>query len=97
MTAVLYQQETGQGETKVSLSLLEDGVIQIRYEDRSERARNLYGDSSYESWAAVSPDQFQKLVFALLFEKFTGRADALSAFRDFCVAHGVTSRNGGWS
>jgi hypothetical protein len=45
---------------------------------------------------AVPPASASKLAFELLREKFSGRLDAVDAFRDWCVVHGVQHEFDSW-
>jgi hypothetical protein len=45
----------------------------------------------------VAPPSLPKLVFELLREKFAGRLDAVTAFRDWCQAHAVEHEFGNYA
>ncbi|MBU6371478.1 MAG: hypothetical protein KJS97_02025 [Alphaproteobacteria bacterium] len=77
------------GTVTVSVEHLEDGAVQVFHYDIGSRALALHGDSDYEAWATVAPENVAKLAFALLAEKFAGRSDALTAMQKFCADHDI--------
>lgn len=77
------------GSLTISLEHLENGAVQVFYYDIGPRALAAHGDSDYEAWAKVAPENIGKLAFALLAEKFAGRHDALTAMVKFCADHRV--------
>lgn len=85
------------GSLTVSLEHLENGAVRVFYYDIGPRALAAHGDSDYEAWATVAPENLSKLAFALLAEKFAGRHDALTAMMKFCADHGVPVDFGLWA
>lgn len=94
---ILAQWENAGGRTTVSVELLADGSLQVFYYDIGADAQRIFGDSDYEAWLTVPPDQLGKLAIALIAAQYTGRPDALSALRTFCAAEGVAHESGSWT
>lgn len=97
MQAELFRNENEGGKTTVSLEQLPDGSLQLFYYDIGEAARRMFGDSDYEAWLTVPAMDLPKLAFALLAEKYGGRADAMSELRTFCEANAIAHDSGVWT
>jgi len=97
MRVDLTNTQDADGATHVTLELLESGDLEVFYHDVGAAAQRTFGDSDYEAWLRVGAGDLGKLAFALMAEKFAGRADALSAARAFCEAHGIAFEAGVWT
>src|SRR5579863_7521895 len=75
----LYRQE-GDPFRSVRLIVNADGSIRIDAQDMGKRVEEIWGDSDYEFWVDVPASALRKLVFALLREKYAGRAGAVDEF-----------------
>ncbi len=73
------------------------GGVQLIAQDLGERVKEAWGDSDYEFWFAVAPDAVRPLLFALLADRFGGRADAVDAFRAWCVERGIDGEGGSYA
>ena len=72
------------------------GSLQLFYYDIGDDALRTFGDSDYEVWTVVAQADLPKLAFALLAEKYAGRADALTDFQAFSQAHDTPIGGGSW-
>ena len=61
-------------------------------QDLGEFPERVWGDDDYEYWVDVPSTAVQKLLFALLKEKYLGRIDAVDEFTKFCVENGIESK-----
>ncbi len=82
---------------RVDLMLKDDGTIVLEGQDMGPTVEEVWGDTDYEYWVRVAPPSLPKLAFELLREKFAGRLDAVQAFRDWCLAHGVEHKFGNYA
>jgi hypothetical protein len=82
---------------RVDLRLADDGAISLEAQDMGPIVEQVWGDTDYEFWVRVAPPSLRKLAFELLREKFAGRLDAVTAFRDWCRAHGVEHEFGNYA
>jgi hypothetical protein len=80
----------------VRLTLEDDGAIKMDAQDMGPSVSQIWGDDDYEFWVYVAPATVAKLAFELLREKFAGQLGAVSAFRDWCTAHGVEHKFDSW-
>lgn len=80
----------------VRLTLEDDGAIKMDAQDMGPTVTQVWGDSDYEFWVDVAPAALPKLAFELLREKFAGQLGAVTAFRDWCTAHGVEHEFDSW-
>lgn len=97
MNVELYSTSNSGGKTVVTLERREDGSIQLFYHDLGSASDEAFGDSDYEAWATVPVAALSSLAFALLFERYKDRSDALSDFRTFCAEKGIHIENGSWT
>ncbi len=82
---------------RVDLRLADDGAIYLEAQDMGPSVEQVWGDTDYEFRVRVAPSALPKLAFELLREKFAGRLDAVTAFRDWCRAHGVEHEFGNYA
>ena len=82
---------------RVDLMLKGDGAIVLEGQDMGPAVEAVWGDTDYEYRVRVAPPALPKLAFALLAEKFAGRLDAVTAFRDWCRTHGVEHEFGNYA
>lgn len=82
---------------RVDLMLKDDGAIVLEGQDIGPTVEEVWGDTDYEYWVRVASPSLSKLAFELLREKFAGRLDAVTAFRDWCRAHGVEHEFGNYA
>jgi hypothetical protein len=72
------------------------GAVRIDAQDMGESVKEIWGDSDYEFWVDVPETQLEKLLFALLREKYFGRIGAVDEFRDFCQANKIEHKWDNW-
>jgi len=87
-TAEIYRHE-GENFRSISLSVNEDGSIKMTAQDVGKVVEDVWGDSDYEFFLDVPATALRKLVFALLSERYAGRARAVDEFRTFCLRDGI--------
>jgi hypothetical protein len=78
--AELYRQE-GTNSRFVNLTVKPDGSVLMETQDMGEYVERIWGDSDYEFWMDVPAGALPKLVFALLRDRYAGRAGAVDEFR----------------
>ena len=81
----------------VQLQLQADGALRLHAYDRGATARLTFGRDEYEFWVTVPPDAVARLAFELLRDKFTGRLQAVTEFRDFCKSREIVNKFDTWS
>jgi len=89
--------QEGKQFRRVDLMLKDDGEVVMEGQDMGPAVETVWGDTDYEYWVRVAPPSLPKLAFELLREKFAGRLDAVTAFRDWCRAHGVEHEFGNYA
>jgi hypothetical protein len=89
--------QEGTAFRRVDLRLKDDGEIVLEGQDMGPAVEAVWGDTDYEYWVRVARRSLPKLAFELLREKFVGRLDAVTAFRDWCRAHGVEHEFGNYA
>ena len=81
----------------VQLQLQADGGVRLHAYDRGATARLTFGRDEYEFWVTVPPEAVARLAFELLRDKFTGRTQAVTEFRDFCKSREIVNKFDTWS
>ena len=81
----------------VRLQLQADGGVRLHAYDKGATATLTFGRDEYEFWVTVPPEQVGRLAFALLQEKFGGRVQAVTEFRDFCKRHEIVNEFSTWT
>ena len=89
--------QEGRQFRRVDLMLNDDGAVVMEGQDMGPAVEAVWGDTDYEYWVRVAPSSLSKLAIELLREKFAGRLDAVTAFRDWCKAHGVEHEFGNYA
>jgi hypothetical protein len=69
----------------VCLSVDAIGSIHLFATDASTNGGDLWGDDNEEFCIDVPVTELRKLAFALIREKYSGRADAVDEFSGFCA------------
>jgi hypothetical protein len=69
----------------VCLSVDAIGSIHLFAMDASTNGSDLWGDDNKESCIDIPVTELHKLAFALIREKYSGRADAVDEFSEFCA------------
>jgi hypothetical protein len=81
----------------VRLQLQADGGVRLHAYDRGSTARLTFGRDEYEFWVTVPPEAVSRLAFELLRDKFAGRLQAVTEFRDFCKSREIVNKFDTWS
>ena len=81
----------------VRLQLQADGGVRLHAYDKGAAAKLTFDRDEYEFWVTVPPAQVARLAFALLAEKFGGRVQAVTEFRDFCKKHEIVNEFSTWT
>lgn len=81
----------------VQLQLQADGAIRLHAYDRGATAKLTFDRDEYEFWVTVPAEAVARLAFELLRDRFTGRLQAVTKFRDFCKAREITNIFDTWS
>jgi hypothetical protein len=93
---VKISEETGTEARHVSLARRDDGSIRMDAVDTGPAVEKVWGSDDYEFWVTVPSQSVTRLAFVLLKEKFTGRSDAVTEFREFCKARGIAHSFNSW-
>lgn len=64
--------------------------------DMGEMVEQAWGHDDYEFWVDVPGSELQKLVFALLRDRYTGRVHAVDEFRAFCENESINHKWESW-
>lgn len=78
----------------VRLELQADGALRLHAYDVGAPSPAADGREQYELWVTVPAAETAKLAFLLLKERYTGRLQAVTEFRDFCKANEVMNEFG---
>lgn len=81
----------------VRLQLQADGAIRVHAYDKGATARLTFDRDEYEFWVTVPPDAVARLAFELLRDKYAGRLQAVTEFRDFCKSREIVNKFDTWS
>jgi hypothetical protein len=81
----------------IYLRVSPNGAVRIDAQDMGKTVEEIWGDSDYEFWVDVPEVEIQKLLFALLKEKYAGRPGAVDEFKDFCQANGIENKWDSWA
>lgn len=73
----------------VCLSVDAIGSIHLFAMDASKKGGDFWGDDNEELCIDVPVTELHKLVFALIREKYSGRADAVDEFSGFCAREAI--------
>ena len=91
----LYRQE-GANARSVRLTVKPDGAVLMDAQDTGEYVERIWGDSDYEFWVDVPATALAKLAFALLRDRYAGRAGAVDEFREFCKKEQIDHKWDSW-
>ena len=81
----------------VQLQLQADGGVRLHAYDRGATAKLTFGRDEYEFWVTVPPEAVARLAFELLRDKFVGRLQAVTEFRDYCKSREIVNTFDTWS
>ena len=73
----------------VRLQLQADGSLRLHTYDMGSKSPTADGREQSEFWVTVPPQEVGKLAFLLMKERFGGRLQAVTEFRDFCKGNEV--------
>lgn len=95
-TFELYRQE-GDNFRSVMVTLDAAGGLKVDAQDMGKLVEEYWGDSDYEFWVTIPPQEAAKLAYALIRKHYTGRAGAVDEIRSLCAEAGVKSESGSWA
>ena len=75
----------------VQLQLQADGGIRLHAYDKGATATLTFGREDYEFWVTIPASAVAQLAFVLMKERFDGRLQAVTEFRDFCKSHEIVN------
>jgi hypothetical protein len=78
----------------VRLQLQADGCLRLHTYDVGASSPSSDGRERYELWVTVPAHEVGKLAFLLLQERFAGRLQAVTEFRDFCKSNEIVNEFG---
>jgi hypothetical protein len=73
----------------VHLQLQADGSMRVHAYDMASQGSTADGREQYELWVTVPQHAVPALAFVLLRERFAGRLQAVTEFRDFCKSNEI--------
>ena len=97
MTEIELATTEGAEARTVRLQLQADGGVRLHTYDKAAKASLTLTRSEYEFWVTVPPDAVARLAFELLREKYEGRLQAVTEFRDYCKAREIVNKFDTWS
>jgi hypothetical protein len=96
-TEVELARVEGSESRTVHLQLQADGAIRLHAYDRGATAKLTFNRDEYEFWVTVPVEAVARLAFELLRDKFAGRLQAVTEFRDFCKSREIVNAFDTWS
>jgi hypothetical protein len=75
----------------VRLQLQADGSVRLHTYDMGAKSPTADGREQNEFWVTVPPDEVAKLAFVLMKERFAGRLQAVTEFRDYCKGNEIVN------
>jgi len=96
-TEIELASQQGSETRIVKLQLQADGGVRLHAYDKGATAKLTFGRDEYEFWVTVPPEAVSRLAFELLREKFAGRLQAVTEFRDFCKSCAIVNKFDTWS
>jgi hypothetical protein len=81
----------------VRLQLQADGGVRLHAYDKGATAKLTFARDEYEFWVTVPPEAIARLAFELLRDKYQGRLQAVTEFRDFCKSREIVNKFDTWS
>ena len=87
------------GDTSIfiDVEIDENGSVVFSGQDVGEAPMKFYGDSDYEYWYIVPPDQKDNLLLSLIEKVFGGNPDAFNMFSEFLIEHGIKYEYGSYA
>src|SRR5262245_18174977 len=96
-TEIELASQLGSETRVVKLQLQADGGVRIHAFDRGATAKLTFDRDEYEFWVTVPAEAIARLAFELLRDRFTGRLQAVTEFRDFCKSREIINKFDTWS
>ncbi len=75
----------------VQLQLQADGALRVHAFNKAAKATLTLAHEDYEFWVTVPGPAVADLAFVLMRERFDGRPQAVTEFRDFCRRHEIVN------
>ncbi|MDF1538091.1 MAG: hypothetical protein P1Q69_04230 [Candidatus Thorarchaeota archaeon] len=89
-------EERGETSVFIDAEIDADGRLIITGEDIGKTPEEFWGDSDYEYWVAVEPDQKDRVLLALIETLYKGDMQVVSKFRNLLSEKGIPSEFGSW-
>jgi len=89
-----FRAQAGGTSIFLDLEIRADGALVLEGQDIGKAPSEVFGDDDYEYWTIVAPEQKDKLLLALLGEKYGGDPLTNSKFRDWLTAQGIPFEGG---
>ncbi len=89
-------EERGETSVFISAEIDTDGRFIISGEDIGKSPEEFWGDSDYEYWVVVSPDQKDRVLLALVEKLYKGDMKVVSKFRNLLSEKNIPSEFGSW-
>ena len=80
----------------IAVETREGGGIALSGQDIGDAPKRSFGSDSYEYWVRIPSDALPRLAVELLLERYAGRINAVSEFRDFCEKRGIGHEFESW-
>ena len=93
---VILVEERGKTSIYIHAEIDENGNLIISGQDLGKAPKEFWGDSDYEYWVIVAPDEKDKLLLALLERQYKNDLKVVSKFREFLSEKGISSEFGSW-
>lgn len=89
-------ESTGATRSAVDFELKADGTLELTGHDVGEAAERSFGRDDYEYWVTVETSDKDKLLLALLAERFAGDAQASTHLMKYLESKGVRYKFDSW-
>ena len=80
----------------VRLNVAADGSLRPEAQDIGKPVEEVWGEDEYEFWVDVPGTALNKLLFALMLEKYFRRNGSVDEFRAFCIKEGIEHKWSSW-
>ncbi|MFW9919324.1 MAG: hypothetical protein ACFFED_06980 [Candidatus Thorarchaeota archaeon] len=86
------------GETSIFIDaeIDDEGRLVVSGQDIGRAPKEFWGDSDYEYWVIIPPEEKDKLLLALIELVYKDDLYLVSKFRDFLSQKGIKRESGSW-
>jgi len=92
----IYADRNAGTSRTIDLYLDPDGTIRLSGGDVGLAPQAAFGDSDYEFWVNIPPENVATLCFALLRDKLSGEARAVDMLNDYCKTEAIACSFDTW-